>query len=87
MATALHEPSEAAPETRRRSGMRDMWAALAIAVIWLAVLFSVLLGPDVVSTSVGVSSTTLPSGLVVALFATPATWAVAKYGFGGRGRG
>ena len=58
-----------------------MWASLAIAFIWLAVLFAAVFGPDIVSTSAG-SSTTIPSAVAVALFAVFATRVVAKYGFG-----
>jgi hypothetical protein len=58
-----------------------MWAALAIAVMWLAVLFDALFGPDIVSNSV-TSATRVPSAIVVALFAYLATRVVARYGFG-----
>jgi hypothetical protein len=60
-----------------------MWAAMAIAVMWLAVLFDAVFGPDIVSTS-ATSSTTVPSAVVVALFALLGTRVVAKYGFGPR---
>lgn len=42
---------------------RDLWAALAIVAIWLAVLFTAVFGPDFVSTSAGGNSTVIPSGL------------------------
>ena len=72
------------PETRGRR-LRllaaDTWPSLAIAVIWLVLLFDALFGPDiVVSNSSGF--TRLPSAVVVAFFAYLATRAVAKYGFG-----
>jgi hypothetical protein len=82
----LAQPSGAMPETRRWAKqllVREMWAALAIAVIWLAVLFDGLFGPDIVSTN-GATSSTVPSVVVLALFASLATWMVAKYGFGHR---
>ena len=60
---------------------RDMWASLAIAAMWLAVLFDAVYGPDIVSVS-ATSSTRVPSAVVVALFAWLATRAVARYGFG-----
>jgi hypothetical protein len=42
-------------------------------------------GPDVVSNEgAGTNSTTIPSGILVAVFATIGTWAVAKYGLGRR---
>ena len=58
-----------------------MWASLAITVIWLAVLFSAVYGPDVRTVEAGGASTVVPSALGVAFFAVFATWAVAKYGY------
>jgi hypothetical protein len=57
-----------------------MWASLAIAVMWLAVLFDALFGPDIVSSNV-TSNTRVPSAVVVAFFAYLATRVVARYGF------
>ena len=66
--------------------VRNMWAGLAIAVMWLAVLFDALFGPDMVFTSGGATnSTTIPSAVAVALFAWLATKAVAKHGLSGAG--
>ena len=89
MPTITHEPARPAPERRSRPAellSREAWAGLAIIVMWLAVLFDALYGPDVVSTSSGGDSSTIPSAVFVALFASLATWIVAKYGFGRRGR-
>lgn len=62
-----------------------MWTSLAIIVIWLSVLCVAIFGPDIV-TNTGVGDvgerSTIPSAVVVALFAFLATWVVAKYGFG-----
>ena len=58
----------------------EMWASLAITVIWLAVLFDAIFGPSIISTTPGGTSSSVPSAVAVALFATIATWAVAKYG-------
>jgi hypothetical protein len=43
-----HEGLRVPPERRRWSELLvpEMWASLAIAVIWLAVLFDAILGPD-----------------------------------------
>jgi hypothetical protein len=90
MTTISHEPTSATAEGRRGEGRilgREMWAGLAIAVIWLAVLVTAVFGPDIVTTSAGAASSTVPSVVAVALFAAPATWAVARYGLGRRGEG
>jgi hypothetical protein len=50
--------------------------AVAIAAVW---------GPNFVSTSgSGTSTTTIPSGIAIGMFATIGTWFVAKYGLSGR---
>jgi hypothetical protein len=62
-----------------------MWASLAITAMWVVVAVSAVWGPDFVSTSgSGASTTTIPSGIAVAVFASIGTWAVAKHGFGHR---
>jgi hypothetical protein len=84
MTTIPHEP----PALVRRSvwlDARDLWATLAIVVIWLAVLFVGVFGPDFVSADGG-TMTRIPSGIGVAFFALFATMSVAKYGFGKRTR-
>ena len=63
--------------------VREMWASLAISVMWLCVVLDALFGPDIVTNS-GVGDigehTTVPSAVVVALFAFLGTWVVARYG-------
>jgi hypothetical protein len=60
-------------------------ASFAIVAMWIAVALSAAWGPDFVSNNgAGTQSTTIPSGIAVALFASIGTWAVAKYGFGHR---
>jgi hypothetical protein len=83
MTTIPHEPSSLA----KRSvwfDARDLWASLAIAMIWVAVLFVGVFGPDFVSTTPGGTSTTIPSAIGVAFFALFATMSVAKWGFSKR---
>ena len=85
MSTIKSEPASAAPERRHWSAkilVREMWASLAISVMWLAVLFSAVFGPDIVSSSNDGNATTIPSAVAVALFAAIGTRGVAKYGFG-----
>jgi hypothetical protein len=80
MTTVVHESVE---PTKRSAWLdaRDLWASLAIAVIWVAVLFVSLFGPDFVSTSAGGNMTKIPSGIAVAFFGLFATMSIAKYGF------
>lgn len=83
MAAISRKPAEASSEEQRRHlrlRVPDMWASLAIAVMWLAVLFDAIYGPDIVSSD-GTSTTRIPSAIVVALFAYLATRVVARYGF------
>ena len=88
MTAIPHEPSrilEERPRSAQQFLVREMWTSLAISVIWLSVLCAAIFGPDIVSNN-GVGDigerTTVPSAVVVALFAFLATWVVAKYGFG-----
>lgn len=88
MTAIPHEPSrvvEGRPRSTSQFLVREMWTSLAIIVIWLSVLCDAIFGPDIV-TSNGVGNvgehSTIPSAVVVALFAFLATWVVAKYGFG-----
>jgi hypothetical protein len=87
MATVSQEPSRAGEETRQwpKLLVSEMWASLAIAVIWLSVLFDAVFGPDIVTRGVAGDSATIPSAVAVASFAFLATWVVARHGFG-RGR-
>jgi uncharacterized membrane protein (DUF485 family) len=84
MSTIPHEPSSAVHEKKRWSSqllVPEIWATLAIVVMWLAVLFSAIFGTNIVNTSAGGGTSSVPSAVVVALFAFLATWVVARYGF------
>jgi hypothetical protein len=77
MTTMSHERVPLRNEWLRN---RDMWASLAISMMWLAVLFDSVFGPDFVSANT-TSTTKIPSGIVVSLFAVFGTRAVARFAF------
>jgi hypothetical protein len=83
MTTIPHEQSVGG---RRTSWLwiTELWVSVAISVIWLAVAIDALFGPNITSTTPGGTTSSVPSAVGVALFATIATWAVAKHGFRGR---
>jgi hypothetical protein len=66
--------------------LRDVWASLAIATMWLAVLFDAAFGPDIFSAN-ATSTTRVPSAIVVAVFAWLASVGVARYAFARRAAG
>jgi hypothetical protein len=72
---------------RTRAGVRldapALWAGIAIASMWLSVLFIGLFGGDIVSNTTS-AGTTIPAGVAVAVFAMFATVPVARWGFAGR---
>jgi hypothetical protein len=87
MTSVSHESSRIAPE-KRSSALQlqfpEMWASLAIIVMWVTVLLDALFGPDI-ETHSGVGdigeNAVVPSAVALALFAFLATWVVARYGF------
>ena len=84
MTTFPHEPTRVAPTQPRWSLqllVPEMWASLAIVVMWVAVLVDALWGPDIVTRGVAGDTATVPSAVVLALFAFLGTWVVARYGF------
>jgi len=84
MSSISHDPSVPAGERRGWPVqlVRELWASIAIGIVWLSVLVTAVAGADFVSTDAGGNSTTIPSAVPVALFASIATWAIAKYAFG-----
>jgi len=62
----------------------EFWAAIAIVVIWLAVLFDGVFGPGITKRS-GVgeigNGSSVPSVVVVAPCAVLATWLIARHAF------
>ena len=84
MTTISSEHPDAAPDRRARRNrliVPEMWAALAISVIWLVVLAAALFGPDIISSNAGASFARIPSGIIIAFFAWLATWVIARHGF------
>ena len=80
MSSIPHPPAGAAQASLFR--LKEVWASLAITVMWIAVSVSAVWGPDLVGSSNDGNHTTIPSGIFVALFASVGTWAVAKYALG-----
>ena len=87
MTSMSHEPATRSwPTWRVVLGLKEMWASLAIAVVWLSVLSTALWGPDIVSNQgAGTNTSTVPSAIVVAVCAFFATWVIAKYAYGRSG--
>ena len=60
--TSISPETSAAPSVRRRRLTellpREVWASLAITVMWLAVLLDALFGPDLVFANTGLNTTT-----------------------------
>ena len=83
MTSVSHEPAaypRERPQWAEFLRIREMWASLAISMVWLAVIFDAVYGPNFVSTNgAGTQSTTIPSGVFVAFFAFLATASIAKH--------
>ena len=85
MASTMHgQPSvrSAADSWAARIFVPEMWGTLAIAVMWLPVLFVGVYGGEATFHSVDSSVTTIPAGVLVALFAAIGTASVARRAFG-----
>jgi hypothetical protein len=83
MATIPHDsapPTDVEQRPRSRLIVRETWASVAITVIWLTVLVDAIYGPNIVTSSAGGDQSTIPSAVVVSIFAFFATWVVARYG-------
>jgi hypothetical protein len=81
MSTIPHER----PSRWASLNVPDLWPSIAISVMWLAVMVDAIWGPNIeTSNGSGTSTSSVPSGVVLALFAALASWAVAKYAFRGR---
>ncbi len=73
------------PVPRRSSPLwfhaRALWAGIAIMTMWLAVLFVGVFGENIVSSTPGGTSTSVPVVVVLLPFVLPATIVVARRGF------
>lgn len=78
MATTLHEVPTARTQSFR---LRELWASLAITSMWVAVIFTAVFGGDMHFQDSSGSGSQIPSAVAVALFASIASWGVAKYGY------
>jgi len=86
MTALMQEPT--AKDDRRGILARlvpEFWGSVAIAFMWLTVLFVGVFGGNMVF-STPPQLTTIPSAVVVAVFAAIGTSSVAKRVFGRRGR-
>ena len=65
MTSVPHEPSV----DMRYAWLRitEMWASLAITVMWLAVLVDAIFGPNITSETPGGTTSSVPSAVAVAL--------------------
>ena len=85
MTVMTHEASTDAPVRQgiaARLLVPGFWGALSIVTMWLAVLFDGIFGGDMIFASSTNGTTTMPSAVVVALFAVIGTSVVAKHAFG-----
>ncbi len=77
--------SDLAPPPRREGQFwlhsKVLWAGLSIVAIWLAVLFVGVFGGDILSSTPGGTSTSVPVVAAVVPFAMIATIVVAHAGF------
>lgn len=64
--------------------VREMWAAVAIVAMWVAVLFVGVYGGTMDFHSADSSGSSIPAGVGVAFFAAIGTGSVAKRVFGSR---
>ena len=81
--TVMHELPAETPAQRQAAAapwwqMSEFWGTVAIVAMWLAVLFVGVYGADMTFTSEPTNTSTIPSGVAVALFAALGTTAVAR---------
>ena len=75
------DASRSRPLSRSWFRVRALWAGLSIVTMWLAVLFIGIFGGDIVSSTPGGTSTSVPVVVALIPFVLPATVVVARRGF------
>ena len=86
MSVMTHEPSTDKPARQGVAGrllVPGFWATVSIVAMWLAVLFDGIFGGDMTFSNPP-NVTTIPSAVLVGLFAVIGTSSVAKRVFGRR---
>jgi hypothetical protein len=83
MTTIPHEPVSGSPVPSKSQWAEflripEMWASLAISMMWLSVMIDAVYGPSFVSND----GTTIPSAIFLAFFAWLGSISVARYGLG-----
>jgi membrane protein YdbS with pleckstrin-like domain len=81
MTATMHEQSSTQSPSENwvsRILVPEMWATVAIVVMWMAVLFVGVYGGDMTFHGADSSWSTIPAGVAVALFAAIGTVSVAK---------
>jgi hypothetical protein len=63
--TCRSEPFRRSSAGRCKLSVPEMWASLAIVVMWLSVLFDAIFGPDIVDSTAGGDNSSVPSADVV----------------------
>jgi hypothetical protein len=72
------------PAVRRSASqlvVREMWGSIAITAMWVAVVATAIVGPNIRSATALGDTTTVPAAVVVAFFACIASWLVARHAF------
>jgi hypothetical protein len=73
MTTVTHEPTREAPAKKHFSEFlaSEMWASLAISVIWLSVLFEAIYAPAIETRSAGGDYSSVPTAIIGTIFRVP----------------
>jgi hypothetical protein len=84
MSVVQSVPAETRPETQSPAPwwrLSEIWGALAISAMWLAVIFVGVYGGDMTFADASNGTTVIPVGAVVAVCAAFATASVSKRAF------